>query len=153
MTDPARQEREPVPLQTICDDLAGSSFLPSVDPELIKRGKQRTVPVVTIDSLLEANPQFKPELVKIDVQGFELEVLRGARTLFQTTQLFIIEASLFEFMPGQPLASEIVRYMRDNSFELHDVAGYLRRPSDGALGQMDLVFAASTGPLRKTSSW
>lgn len=139
--------------QTIWDDLAGSSFLPPLDPALVRKGKQRSVPIVTIDGVLDAHPEFRPDLVKIDVQGFELEVLRGARKLFQMTRLFIIEASLFEFMPGQPLVSEIVGYMCENGYELYDVAGYMRRPSDGALGQIDLVFASSTGSLRSSRSW
>jgi FkbM family methyltransferase len=140
-------------VQTIWEDLAGSSFLPQADSGLIEKGEQRSVPVRTIDSILESHPQHRPDLVKIDVQGFELEVLKGAEKLFSLAELFVIEASLFEFMSGQPLVSEIVGYMRDKGFELYDVAGYMRRPFDGALGQMDLVFASSNGQLRKTSRW
>jgi FkbM family methyltransferase len=69
---------------TIWDDLAGSSFLPSESDELRESGKQRSVKIVTIDSLLEKDMMPMPQLVKLDIQGFELEALKGgARSVRQ----------------------------------------------------------------------
>ncbi|MBP1465729.1 FkbM family methyltransferase [Candidatus Chloroploca sp. M-50] len=65
---------------TISDDLAGSSFLPSASSvELPTTGRQRTVPIVTVDELISSNQMPVPQLAKLDVQGFELEALRGGR--------------------------------------------------------------------------
>ncbi len=139
-------------IQTIWKDLAGSSFLPEVNPELLAKGGQRKTPIVTIDYLYPAGEPL-PELAKLDIQGFELEALKGARSLFGRTEIFILEASLFRFYPKTPLVSELIAFMHERGYELYDIAGHLRRPVDGALGQLDLVFAREGGFFRKTNDW
>jgi FkbM family methyltransferase len=142
-------------VQTIWDDLAGSSFLPKVDEKLLEVGKQREVDIVTIDSLLIARNLTAPDLVKLDIQGFELEALRGATSLFGKTELFIMEVSLFSFddVPGMPILGEVVEFMGERGYEVYDIPGYLRRPSDGALGQVDLAFTKRKGILRQSNKW
>lgn len=139
-------------VQTIWKDLAGSSFLPEVDPVRLASGEQRKTPVVAIDSLYAPGEPL-PELVKLDIQGFELEALKGARSLFGRTELFILEVSLFRFFPRTPLVSEVVAFMHERRYELYDVAGHLRRPADGALGQLDLTFARDRGFFRTNDAW
>jgi FkbM family methyltransferase len=141
-------------VQTIFDDLAGSSFLPAIDAEKVAAHKQRRTPIVTIDHLVQnLHPAFAPELVKLDIQGFELEALRGAEVLFGRTKLFIVETSFYRFMPDMPLAREIITFMGERGYELYDIVGYLHRPSDNALGQVDLVFVQAEGDFRKSAEW
>jgi FkbM family methyltransferase len=141
-------------VQTIWEDFQGSSFLPTQDADLTKAGKQRKTPIITIDNLLAQDyPQFIPDLVKLDIQGFELEALSGAETLFGKTQLFILEASLFQFLPNQPIVREVISFMSDRGYELYDIPGRCRRPYDGALGQVDLAFAQAKGLFRQVASW
>ena len=47
----------------------------------------------------------------------------------------MLETSLFAFMPGQPLVREVIDFFFQRGYELYDIPGYLRRPSDGALGR------------------
>jgi len=142
-------------VQTIWDDLAGSSFLPDVDENQLQAGKQREVDIVTIDSLLVKYNLNIPDLVKLDIQGFELEALRGATSLFGNTELFIMEVSLFSFddVPGMPIFREVIEFMGERGYEIYDIPGYLRRPFDGALGQVDLAFARREGILRQSNKW
>ncbi len=142
-------------VQTIWDDLAGSSFLPDVDENLLQSGKQREVDIVTIDALLESRNLSIPDLVKLDIQGFELEALRGSTSLFGNTELFIMEVSLFSFddVPGMPIFREVIDFMDERGYEVYDIPGYLRRPFDGALGQVDLAFAKREGILRQSNKW
>jgi FkbM family methyltransferase len=141
-------------IQTIWEDYAGSSFLPPVQDSLLESGKQRMVMMTTLDQILEdATPEFYPDLVKLDIQGFELEALSGGQSLFGTTEVFIIETSLFPFMPNQPITSDIIRYMSERSYEIYDITEFARRPIDGALGQVDLAFVKSDGVFRKSEAW
>jgi FkbM family methyltransferase len=138
---------------TIKDGHQGSSFLPA--PSLVEEdnGRQRRVPVVTIDSLLDDGAIIMPDLVKLDVQGFELEALRGGQRLFGPVEVFILETSLFRFMPGIPLFHEVIAFMAERGYCAYDFAGSLRRPHDGALGQTDVCFARQGGMLRASDRW
>jgi FkbM family methyltransferase len=134
----------------VTPDGDGSSLLgfPSADP--IAR---RSVPIDTIDNLLAAGRIASPDLVKVDVQGFEIEVLRGASRLFGAADAFVLEVNLFRFMPGCPLAHEVVAYMADRGYRLYDLAGTLRRPYQGDMGQMDLVFVRNDSSLVASDRW
>lgn len=136
-------------VQTIWEDLAGSSFLPATVDEDLKAGRQRLTDIVTLDSLLSGPHRgFKPDLVKLDIQGFELEVLSGARTTFGMTEVYILETSLFQFMPRMPLTRDAIFFLAERGYELYDITEYLRRPHDGALGQVDLAFVKCKGMFR-----
>jgi len=147
--------REPGELvQTIWPDLKGSSFLPEPDQSQLQAGTQRKTPVTTLDKLVtETYPDFCPDLVKLDVQGFELEALAGAETIFGRTEVFILEASLFPFMSRLPIAREVIAFLAKRGYELYDIPGFLRRPADGALGQIDLAFVKAEGRFRACSTW
>jgi FkbM family methyltransferase len=140
-------------LTTWGDDLAGANCLVKENASLKSTNKQREILIVTIDSLINEGKLPVPELVKIDVQGFEIEVLKGAERLLGQTELFIIESSLFKFYEPVPIISELISYMVLRNYEIYDFSGYLRRPSDGALGQVDICFAKRDGILRSSNKW
>lgn len=140
-------------IQTIWEDLAGSSFIIEPNDEMLRKGRQRITQMVTIDDVVKDRKDFTPDLVKLDIQGFELEALNGATSLFGKTQLFILETSLYHFHPKVPVAADCIQFMGDNGYELYDITEYLRRPLDGALGQIDLAFALREGDLRRSDAW
>jgi FkbM family methyltransferase len=128
----------------------GSSFLPDPESEC---GTKQLVPVRTIDSILEERQSAAPDLVKMDVQGFEIEALKGATSLLGWTEVFILEAGLFVFMPRQPLLREVIDFMASEGYEVYDFPGYIRRPLDGALGTVDVAFVRVDGPFWQSTLW
>ena len=140
---------------TIWDDFAGSSLLPIEDEKLLNNGKQRKIEIVTIDDLIESNKIRIPELIKLDIQGFELEALKGATKTFGYTEVYILEVSLLPFSdgPGMPILSDVINFMLDYDYVVYDFAGFLRRPLDGALGQCDICFVKKDGFLRQSNDW
>jgi FkbM family methyltransferase len=141
-------------IQTIWEDYAGSSFLPPVQDSLLESGKQRMVMMTTLDQILSGStPGFYPDLVKLDIQGFELEALLGGESFFGKSEVFIIETSLFSFMPNQPITRDVIRFMSERGYEIYDITEFARRPSDGALGQVDFAFVKSDGVFRKSTKW
>jgi FkbM family methyltransferase len=137
---------------TLWEDTEGSSFLPEENTPLTVGKKRCNVKIVTIDSLYDGKTDL-PDLVKLDIQGFELEALKGAQTLFGRTELFILEVSLFECTPHCPLFSEVVGFMAQRGYEVYDLPGFMRRPFDAALGQADIAFARRDGFLRASNAW
>jgi FkbM family methyltransferase len=110
----------------------------------------RIVPVVTIDeACLERNLQG-PFLIKVDVQGAELQVLSGAKRTLQETQAIILEVSLFGFWIGGSQFCDVISSMKQQGFVAYDFCGFLYRPFDGALSHVDVVFARENGPFRQS---
>lgn len=140
---------------TIWDDFSGSSFLPTENKTLLHKGEQRRIEIIKIDDLLNSERILLPEIVKIDIQGFELEALKGALKTFGYTEVYIIEVSLFPFSdnPVMPVISDVINFMLDRGYVVYDFAGFLRRPLDGALGQCDICFVKANGFLRKSNEW
>jgi FkbM family methyltransferase len=138
---------------TVWDDLQGSSFIPEEKIDLVKSGKQRSVEVITIDDLIAKGEFDVPELMKLDVQGFELEALKGASSTFGRTEVYILEVSLFHFDPKIPVFFEIIKFMEDRQYSVYDFPGFLRRPYDGALGQCDICFVKNKGMFRNSDAW
>lgn len=137
---------------TIWNDKLGSSFIPSKEEIFDYATEKRDVEVKTINSLIKENKIPIPNLVKLDVQGFEIDALIGASDLFGKTEIFILEVSLFEF-EGMPVFEEVINFMSKNGYAVYDFGGFLRRPYDGALGQCDVIFARKDGFLTSYKQW
>jgi FkbM family methyltransferase len=112
-------------------------------------GGPRQVPLITLDEECARRDLEGPYLVKVDTQGFELEVLRGASRILSETEAVILEVSFFRFFTSNPIFSEVVGFMAERGFELYDLLGASVRPLDGALAQADVVFARREGLLRR----
>jgi FkbM family methyltransferase len=138
---------------TVWEDFSGSSFVPEESEEMVKAGKQQRVPIVTIDTLIQKNNVPLPDLVKIDVQGFELETLKGGTLCFGHTELFIVEVSFFSSSPKHAIFHEIVEFMLQHDYVVYDIVDLKYRPFDGALGQADVCFVKRDGMFRTTSRW
>lgn len=60
-----------------------------------------------------------PDLIKIDVQGYEIEALKGFGDNLNSPQYLIIEVSFIEFYTGQPLFADIVTFLNEKGFRFH----------------------------------
>ncbi len=136
---------------SVWPDLVGSTFFDA--PEIESGYERRSVQIVTLSGLVDQGWMPVPEIVKIDVQGFELEVLRGASKLFGKTEVFIVETNLFPFFKDVPVFADILDFMRSNGYVLYDFAGIARRPLDGALAVLDAVFVRADGEARRSNAW
>lgn len=87
-----------------------------------------------------------PALLKIDVQGFELEVLKSAEPILPFFDRIYVEASFIPLYTSQPLAGEIIDYLHSRNFRL---AGFMNpsfRATDGSAIQSDLLFVNQAKP-------
>jgi len=130
-------------------DKFGSSFLKEVEGPSVD-GVPREVPVVTIDDLCADRNLVGPYLMKVDVQGAELQVLAGATHTLQQTEAVILEVALFGTMIGGPPLSDTVARMKEYGLAVYDVFGCHYRPLDNALFQLDMVFVQEQGFFRQT---
>jgi len=114
-------------------------------------GKKRSIPITTLDVLFSKYPWKAPGLLKIDTQGNELNILKGATKILDKFEYIIIETSFFEFYKGQPLIGDIIHFMQKYNFVLYDMFDLGLRPFDNACGQIDLAFVKKKGLFRQSS--
>lgn len=81
--------------------------------------EQIQVPVRTLDSLLaDEGPSEPIDVLKIDVQGNELKVLRGAGQSLRRTRLIWVEVSFRPLYQGSSVFSEVYDFLHDHGFYL-----------------------------------
>ena len=99
------------------------------------------VQVKVLDDVYKADGLDYPDLIKMDVQGFELNVLSGARNVLAHARYMVIELSLREFYKGQPPLWELWRFLDEEQYVMVDHGYELRSPiSPFELLQFDAVF-------------
>lgn len=135
-------------------DLHGSTMLNERDGEDAD-GTQRQIPVTTLNKLSTIHnwKTFSNILLKVDVQGFELEVLEGAKEILSNIDVVMLEVSFFRFLKNAPDFYDIVVYMKNIGYVVYDIVGGINRPLDYALGQKDLVFVKENGFFRRSQGW
>ena len=96
-----------------------------------------------MDDLIIDQKLSQPDTIKIDVQGYELEVLKGAANTIKNTHFIILELSFDEFYMGQYKISDLFKFMDDNGFILIDTGFEWRKEYNinNRLLQIDGIFA------------
>ena len=98
-----------------------------------------TVAVERLDAVLRAEDLPPPTLMKIDVQGFELEVLEGATGLLGGVHDVAVESSFVDLYEGGARAEEVVCLLAGHGFRLLGVYSLLHDRRGRCL-QGDLLF-------------
>lgn len=107
----------------------------------------------SLDALVESRGWPLPDFLKLDVQGFELEVLKGARKALAGANFCLLEVSLLDLGGQGPLLAEVVQYMQQRQFLAYDISQFIRRPYDKALWQIDLLFVRSDSRFIAEKRW
>ena len=129
-------------------DLVGSSVYLEAEGAAVD-GVPRAVPAVSLDTLVGERNAVGPYVLKVDVQGAELDVLRGGERVLAETQAVILEVSFIKFFNGGILAHELISEMSGRGFVIYDILDLLDRPLDGTLAQANIVFVPEASPARR----
>lgn len=100
------------------------------------------VTAARLDDCLDGGVE-RPALLKLDVQGHELAVLRGAENVLASVDYVYAEVSFDSFYRGQASASEVVCHLMARAFELVGVGNTQRSNTTGRIVQADFLFARS----------
>jgi FkbM family methyltransferase len=111
-------------------------------PEAMEQRTER-VEVRRLDSVVAASELARPCLLKLDVQGFEKEVLKGARESLRSVDYVIAELSFRELYVGEPLFDDMCAFLKDNGFSFLRPLDFLRDPRNGEILQMDALFGTA----------
>ena len=121
---------------------SGSSVMSERSP-LARTVERRKL--ATLDTVIGQTEA--PALLKIDAQGYELEILKGARLLLKDVEGVLLEVSIIEINEGAPLLHDVVLFMKNAGFLAYDILEIHRRPLDRALNQIDIIFVREGSQL------
>ena len=110
---------------------------------------QTSLPMTTLDNILSTSTRA-PLFLKLDLQGGELDVLRGANATLKKTEIVQLEIALLPYNDKAPTAAEVITFMDKQGFAIYDIAGFIR-PNGKDLVQLDVIFVRKTSNLRPNS--
>lgn len=79
-----------------------------------------TVSVVTLDETLPADAEIG--LLKVDVQGFEMEVFRGAEQTLARSRAVLLEVNYVQHYEGGATFDVMFEFLRERGFRIHGIS-------------------------------
>jgi FkbM family methyltransferase len=76
-----------------------------------------TVPITTLDKVMEIDPKREIDLLKIDVEGYEFEVMGGAVRTLQRTRLIYIEVDAPNYSRYGRRTEEMINLLNSHGFD------------------------------------
>lgn len=101
----------------------------------------------------ESGKESSNIFVKTDLQGCDLIALESAGPYLEKIVGVQMECQTAEYVSGMTGLGERITLMRNLGFEVFDLFNPLYRPSDGALGQIDVLFVRATDPSFNRATW
>ncbi len=102
---------------------------------------------VQIDDLVRNRGMQIPQLIKIDIQGGEMEALKGAAQTLPYVDALLLETWLTRgYGDVTPLLGELTEFLRKYGFFLDDFGDEYRTP-DGILASKDCLFVNIASPI------
>jgi hypothetical protein len=90
----------------------------------------------------------KNNLLKLDVQGSELDILKGLGNKIDTFEAIILEASVRRYNQSSPLFIKIINFMYKNNFIFYDLCDLKRLDGiNSTLIQFDALFINKNSKL------
>jgi hypothetical protein len=111
-----------------------------------------TMRTQTVDDIVRQVGLPPVDMIKLDVQGAEIDVLKGASSALKTARVLLTELSLVNYNEDAPLFHDVIAFLAGHDFYLYDIVDSSRR-GKGTLIQIDGLFVRSSDPLRQRAAW
>jgi hypothetical protein len=93
-----------------------STIYPGTDEK-----ETRSIQVKPLGAIISDSEIEQPALLKIDVQGYEGEVLKGCISLLPGFSYIYVECSFIQLYSNQVLAHEVITFLNNNGFDLSGI--------------------------------
>ena len=98
---------------------------------------------IQVKKLSNVLPDQNYDLIKLDLQGAELEVIEGSLDLFEKTKWVQLECPVYHNNKGAPLFEHYINYMANCNFKVFDIDNLF---VNGKLMGIDFIFNNQTLP-------
>lgn len=106
--------------------------------------RQVKAPVVSLDEYLPTLNLPKPELIKIDAEGWDLEVLKGAYESVSNAEVVLLEAAVMNKLFKNNV-NDVTSAMSNLGFTVFDITDLNRSQKHNALWLIELAFVKRDG--------
>ena len=108
--------------------------------------------VIALDDYFERNNEWPtPDILKIDAEGWDIEVIRGAEKVIEGCDVVLVEAGVLN-KRFTNTALEVMKVMDSLGMKLFDITDLNRTPTAGALWNVEFAFVRHGGALDVTVS-
>ena len=112
--------------------------------------KKVSLKMETIDTIIEKKYQVPSAcFIKLDVQGAEIDVLKGATRLLKKAEFILLEISTLNYNYRAPQFADVIIFLKEQGFVLFDICDE-RRMKNELLYQTDMIFVKETSPIRRS---
>jgi FkbM family methyltransferase len=133
----------------IANRITSSSLLPLAaetesafyDEKSLGLNRNETIEIVRLDDFL-TSVAGNIGIMKLDVQGFEMNVLQSASETLKWTSVVLLEAGNHNVYVGSPGYYEIDDYLREHDFTLYDIIPSVL--DNGQLKEWDVIYISKS---------
>ncbi len=127
------------------ESTASSSFMPMANSHkenfnFAIQTEPIELKIETLDAVFSQTTFSHPLLIKLDVQGFESEVIKGGSAILAQADIIISELSFYELYTNQPLFNTIYKQLQALGFMYVGSIEQLHSPLNNKVLQADGVF-------------
>ena len=101
--------------------------------------EKRKIKIQKLDQILNNKKLIKPVLIKIDVQGFELEVLKGSKKTLPNIDYLLLEVSKNQMYNKQAIELEIINFLKKEKFIIMESSKW-KKINNTEFMQRDILF-------------
>jgi FkbM family methyltransferase len=88
------------------------------------------VPIFTLDYFIKSHLTHNPHFIRMDVEGFEYEILRGSSTTLQNVAPLIFCIEMHPTLMSQEKVVDFIKMMKDNGFDVKSIFIEAAYPSE-----------------------
>jgi FkbM family methyltransferase len=104
-----------------------SSFLPPTEFHMNNIASRTVTPeevaILKIDDVIQKHQINHIDILKLDIEGFEIEAMKGITNLKEKVSFIYAEVNLIPTYQGQPLIDEVITYCRSQGFHFLNFYG------------------------------
>jgi FkbM family methyltransferase len=106
--------------------------------------EQIEIPVVTLNGLLANSELPVPDIIKIDAEGLDIAVLKGASNYLGKTEIFMVEAGVVNKLFDNSFL-KLINFMDEKNYRLFEITDINRPFQLQVLWLVELVFVKKNG--------
>lgn len=95
-----------------------------------------TVPIMTLDSFVEKLVSGDPTLIRMDVEGYEYQIIKGMTELLRSDKPLVLFIELHPFMMSKEDMRDLIETLKQNNFK---VKAIFLEPSTSDYGSVNVI--------------